>query len=232
MANTTHESLAAEAAAHLASSAGAVGCFNGIQQKIREQADCLLEWARERGLLLADFFPADLENPVKYQGVTGEHAVYFGAPDNRVIKCTKPGRFGWGHGVNAKHCPATPWFYLQRVELMNLVFATDFRLEGIALGRPDSEDGGALRPYIVTSQSFIERIDEKHEHPSEREIEGFMVELKFRLMEYSCTNWHREFDGITVTDTREVNFIVSHAGIVPVDLVISKNDQEQQSAPP
>ena len=222
MAITTYGSLAAEAAAHLAGSAGAVGCFNGIQQKIREQADCLYEWARKRGLLLADFYPAGLPNLEKYQGVTGEHAVYFGAPGNRVIKCTKPGKFGWGHGVNAKHCAGTPWFYLQRTELMNLVFATDFRLEGIALGRPDFVDGAVLRPYIVISQSFIERIDEKHEHPSEQEIEGFMVELKFRLMKDSHTNWHRESDGIIVTDTREVNFIVSHAGIVPIDLIISK----------
>lgn len=222
MASSTHESLAAEAATHLASSAGAVGCFNGIQQKIREQADCLLEWARERGFLLADFYPSGLENLEKYQGVTGEHAVYFGAPDNRVIKCTKPGKFGWGHGVNAKHCAATPWFYLQRLDLMNLVFATDFRLQGIALGRPDSEDEGVLRPYIVVSQSFIERIDEKHEHPSEREIADFMVRMKFSLMKDSCTNWHRDADGIIVTDTREVNFIDSPEGIIPIDLIISK----------
>ena len=50
MVSKTHESLAAEATAYLTNSAGAVGGFNGIQQEIRRQAACLVEWARERGV--------------------------------------------------------------------------------------------------------------------------------------------------------------------------------------
>ena len=52
MSNKTHGSLAAEAAAYLANSAKAVSGFNGIQPEIRRQADCLLEWARKRGVFL------------------------------------------------------------------------------------------------------------------------------------------------------------------------------------
>jgi hypothetical protein len=225
MANKTHESLAAEATAYLENSAGAVGGFNGIQQEIRRQADCLLEWARNRGVFLTDSYTAGLE---KYDRNTTEHVVYFGEPGSRVIKCTKctkPARFGWGHGSNGKygnHCPATPWFYLQRLELMNQEFPTDLRLEGIGLGKPDFGNDEDLSPYIVTSQLYIEIADKKSPHPSEAEVERFMVELGFRMLEDCCYNWIRESDGVVVTDTRVLNFINSHAGIVPIDLVIGR----------
>jgi hypothetical protein len=225
MANKTHESLAAEAAAHLEKYAGAMGRFNGIQPEIRRQADCLLKWARKRGVFLDDFdsFISGLE---KYGEVTREHVVYLDHANHRVIKCTKPGRFGLGHGSNEKygnHCPATPWFYLRRIEFMNQLFPTDIRLHGIALGRSEFESERGLKPYIVTSQLFIERANEKREHPSEEEIERFMVELGFNLLDGSCHNWIRNSDEIVVTDTRVLNFIVSHAGIVPIDVIIGKS---------
>jgi hypothetical protein len=223
MANTTHESLAAEAAAYLAKYAGAMGRFNGIQPKIREQADCLLKWARERGVFLIDF-DSRIAGLEKFDD-TREHVVYLDAPHHRVIKRTKAGRFGLGHGSNGKygnHAPATPWFYLQRIELMNQLFPTDLRFEGVALGQSEFEAEGVLRPFIVTSQLFIERANDKRAHPSEEEIESLMVGLGFSLIEDSSYNWIRESDGIVVTDTRMLNFIVSHEGIVPIDLIISK----------
>lgn len=221
MPNQTHGSLAAEAAAYLANNAGAVGRFNGIQQEIRRQAVCLLAWARERGVFLTDSHTAGLE---KNERDTIEHVVYLSPSGGRVIKCTKPGKFGYGHGPRGqygRHPDATPFFYLQRLELMNQEFPTDLRLEGVALGKPNFGNEGDLRPYIVTSQRFIERIDKNRPHPSEQEIEGFMVALGFRLIENSCYNWFRESDGLVVTDTKQLNFIISHEGIVPIDLIIS-----------
>jgi hypothetical protein len=98
MANQTHGSLAAEAAAHLADRAGAVGSFNGIREQIERQATCLFEWAQNKGVFLDDSFTNGLE---KYGGFTSEHVVYFKPSIGRVIKCTKPGRFGYGHGQKA-----------------------------------------------------------------------------------------------------------------------------------
>ena len=225
MANNTHEGLAAEAAAYLTSSEGAVGGFGGIQSEIRRQANCLIEWARKRGVLLTDSYPAGVAGLEKYERDTTEHVVYFGEPGSRVIKCTMPGRFGWEHGSNGKygnHCQATPLFYLQRLELMNQEFPTDLRFEGIAFGKPEFGNEGDLSPYIVTSQRFIEREEGKNQHPSEMEIEVFMKKLGFKLIDGSCYNWFRESDGIIVTDTKMFNFINSHAGIVPIDLIIGK----------
>ena len=222
MANTTHESLAAKAAAYLRDSAKAVDGFCGIQSEIDRQAECLLQWAREHRALLTDLYTEGLE---KYNRDTMEHAVFFGSPDRRVIKCTKPGRFGLGHGPKGyyhRHPAATPLFYLQRLELMNQNFLTDLRMEGLALGRHEFGNEGELRPYVITSQRYVEIADEDNPHPTEREVEDFMLALRFNLIPGSCFNWFRESDGLIVTDTKQPNFIISHEGIVPIDLIISK----------
>jgi hypothetical protein len=222
MANKTHGSLAAEAAAYLRECAGAVEGFNGIQEEIRRQADCLVEWARKRGVLLTDDCTDGLE---RYEPETIEHVVYLRRSDRRVIKCTKAGKFGYGHGPKGKygtHPDATPLFYLERLELMNQEFPTDLRLEGIGLGKPGSGQSGELRPYMVTSQRLIEPADKNHPNPSEEDIHRAMVKLGFELLPHSCYNWFRLRDGIIVTDTKKFNFILSDEGILPIDLIISR----------
>jgi hypothetical protein len=223
MANKTHGSLAAEAAAYLRESAGAMEGGNGIQSEIRRQADHLLEWAREKNLLLTDSCTDGLE---KFTTNTQEHVVYLRRSDLRVIKCTKPGKFGRGHGAEGKygaHPDATPLSYLQRLELLNQEFPTDLRLEGIGLGKPDFGDKEELRPYIVTSQRYIEPHDKENQNPTEEQIAARMTKLGFKLLPDSVYNWVRESDGIIVTDTRMPNFILSEEGIFPIDLIISRD---------
>jgi hypothetical protein len=197
-----------------------VGGCNGIQEEIRRQAACLCEWARERGILLDGSYTDGLK---RFEPDTVEHIVYLRQSDRRVVKCTKPGKFGRGHGPKGRygiHPDATPLFYLQRLELMNREFPTDLRLEGIALGGNE----GALRPYIITSQRLIEPADKANPNPTEQEIECFMRKLGFKLLPDSVYNWIRESDGvrIIVTDTKQFNFITTNEGIRPIDLVISK----------
>ncbi len=138
MANKTDGSLAAEAAAYLKECAGAMEGGNGIQSEIRKQANSLFEWARKKGnLILTEHCTDGLE---KFTADTQEHVVYLRRSDLRVIKCTKPGKYGRGHGAEGRygaHPDATPLSYLQRLELMNQEFPTDIRLEGIALGKHD-----------------------------------------------------------------------------------------------
>jgi hypothetical protein len=54
---------AAEAVAHLTDSAGAMGGFVGIQTEIRRQAECLVEWAKKRGVFLTDSYYASTTSP-------------------------------------------------------------------------------------------------------------------------------------------------------------------------
>jgi hypothetical protein len=229
MANQTHGSLAAEAAAYLRESAGAVGGFNGIQSEIRRQATCLCEWARKRGVLLTDFCTDGLE---KFESETLEHVVYLRHSDRRVVKCTKPGKFGLGHGPKGRygtHSAATPLFYLERLELMNQEFPTDIRLESIVLGKSDHGNEEDLKPFLVTSQRLIEPADKNCPNPSEQEIESLMVKLGFKLLQDQCYNWIRESDGVVVTDAKMLNFINTDEGIRPIDLIISKEQSSGEA---
>jgi hypothetical protein len=222
MANQTHGSLAAEAAAYLRGSAGAMGGFNGIQSEIKRQAICLCEWARTRGVLLTDFCTDGLE---KWDSETMEHVVYLRHSDRRVVKCTKPGNFGLGHGSEGRygrHCPATPLFYLERLELMNREFPTDIRVEGIVSGKLEDGTEEDLKPFVVTSQRLIEPADKQCPNPTELEIQGLMLKLGFKLLQDQCYNWVRESDGIVVTDAKMLNFITTDEGIRPIDLIVGK----------
>ncbi len=105
---------------------------------------------------------------------------------------------------------------------MNQEFPTDIRFEGIAFGTPDRGREGELSPYIVTSQRLIEPANKNCPNPSEQEIEGLMLKLKFKLLPDSVYNWIRESDGIVVTDAKMFNFITTDEGIRPIDLIISK----------
>ena len=160
---------------------------------------------------------------------TLEHHVYLDEDRKRVIKCTKPGKFGKGHGSAGRygnHCDATPYFYFQRIEIFNQLFRTDIRLEGVALGEPEYGADKTHVPYAVTSQRFIEAAENQSPHPSEEEISRFMLRLGFRLLKDSCYNWIRESDGIVLTDTKELNFINSPEGIVPIDLIAGMKNQD------
>jgi hypothetical protein len=153
------------------------------------------------------------------------------AGDRRVVKCTKPGKFGLGHGPKGRygtHSAATPLFYLERLELMNQEFPTDIRLEGIVLGKSDRGNEEDLRPFIVTSQRLIEPVDKQRPNPTEPEIEGLMLKLGFKLLRDQCYNWIRESDRVIVTDAKMLNFITTDEGIRPIDLIISK---DQSSTP-
>lgn len=220
MANTTHASLAAEAAAYLAKSASADEGFSGSEKEIGRQADRLLEWARERGVFLTDSHTAGLD---KEEYETTEHEVFYRESDNRAVKCTYPGSFGNAQGLSGKSRRATPLFYLRRLELMNQEFPTGIRLEGVMLGTP-RYGGEEKKPSIVTSQHWIDAADEKSPYPSDEEVESLMIYLEFIRVEDSCYRWFRKSDGVIICDAKPANFIKSHDGVFPIDLIISKLD--------
>jgi hypothetical protein len=218
MAGAAYGELAADAAAHLERSGSSLEGFGGDSQEIDRQAASLIGWAREKNLILAEDYTAGL---FKHLSTTAEHQVFYRTSDNRAVKCTYPGTFGVTPDPKGAQRAATPLFYLRRLGLMNRVFKSELRLEGILLGKSLLIGAKGEQPSIVTSQPWIRPADPDLPHPSNAEIAEFMESLGFDRLSRSYYGWQRKHDGVTILDARADNFIKSREGVVPIDLVIS-----------
>lgn len=107
---------------------------------------------------------------------------------------------------------------------MNREFDADLRLEGVILGQPRFVTDDELRPSIVISQGWVDALDENAPHPSEQEIEDYMLQLGFTRLPDSLTKWRRESDRLLVFDTKVDNFIKTTDGTVPIDLLIGEEN--------
>ena len=217
MAGQTNGGLAKDAITHLGSCGYALPGIRGTPEEIDEQGSCLVEWAVIRGLLLPEAYTAGL---TKYPGTSAEHQVYFRPTDDRVVKRTYPGTFGVTPDVKGHQTHATPLFYLRRLELMNHVFASDIRLEGVMMGKSMIIGAAADLPCVVVSQPWIHPATPASPHPSVNQIQDFMESMGFFRAPNLFYGWRRPSDFLTVTDAREDNFILSPVGVVPIDLVI------------
>jgi serine/threonin/tyrosin kinase-like protein len=219
MVNETHGNFAADAAAYLEKSAGAVESLGGNADEIDRQAACLVEWARQRNAFLTDDYFAGLE---KHHSTTAEHEVFYRASDNRAVKRTHAGTFGVTNEPKGKQHHATPLFYLRRLELMNRIFGSDLRLEGVTFGKSLLIGARGEKPSLIISQPWIDAADENNPHPVETEIAKFMESLGFVPLAGAFFGWRNEEKGITILDARPDNFINSAEGVVPIDLVVSE----------
>ncbi|MGA2867446.1 MAG: hypothetical protein ABSF95_23475 [Verrucomicrobiota bacterium] len=218
MAGPAHEDLAADAAAYLARSGNTVESFGGSPEEIDRQAACLVEWAKQRKAFLTEAHTAGLK---KHSETTAEHEVFYRQSDDRAVKRTYPGTFGVTPEPKGVQKHATPAFYLQRLDLMNRVFHSDLRLEGVALGRSLLIGAKGEQPSMVISQPWIRAADPSRPHPSRLEIAEFMESLGFTRQANAYYGWHRKEDGISIIDARPDNFVKSPEGVVPIGLVIS-----------
>jgi hypothetical protein len=191
----------------------------GGPQEIDRQAACLIKWARERNALLAAGYTAGLR---KFASPSAEHEVFFRPTDNRVVKCTYPGTFGITPEPKGIQTHATPVFYLRRLQLMNRLFHSDLRMEGVLLGKSLILFAQGEQASIVISQEWFHPADKSNPYPTENEIAEFMTALDFAVSQNSYFGWYREMDGIKILDARPDNFIKSAAGVVPIDLVVSQ----------
>ena len=197
MVSRAHGNLAEDAAAYLAKGANATESLSGDPKEIDGQAARLVEWARKRNVLLTDAYTADLE---KHNSTTAEHEIFYRISDNRAVKCTYPGTFGVTNDQKGKQHHATPLFYLRRLELMNRVFRSDLRLEGVTFGKSRFIGEQGERLCMVISQPWIDAADETNPHPSEAEITTFMESLGFSPLKGSYFGWSRINEGITIID--------------------------------
>lgn len=106
--------------------------------------------------------------------------------------------------------PGTPTEYLARQALVEEIFPTDLRIEGL------TNEG-----YFVISQRAI-----KGGHPTEAAIRKYLLCLNFinipaRLGQGGGAWFHRDL-GVLIMDTAPDNFISAKQGIVPIDLQIAE----------
>jgi len=119
---------------------------------------------------------------------------------------------------------------LKGFNLLNRIFGSDLRLEGVLLGKPDTNDH--CMPSIVVSQMWVLAKNEKDPHPSEEEVSYFMKRMEFAPLEYTTTKWYSAVEHVIVSDARIYNFITSEAGVIPIDLLINKCTWERTLSNP
>ena len=173
----------------------------------KDQIENLQKWAQVTGRVI-NFDPpsgAELGRGTEQEG-------FHDPKTDRFYKRTyPPGTFGLIAFGNKLERIATPYFYLRRIALMNQVFNSDIRVEGITPGD---------NPSIITSQPFHEAADPNSPHPSPDEIACYMYDKGFEPLRDVPDAWARKSDGIFAYDTRPDNFIKTKKGVVPFDLVV------------
>ncbi|MFN3407818.1 MAG: NAD-dependent DNA ligase LigA [Limisphaerales bacterium] len=211
--------LGAEALAVLAAGAGAGAGVRGVAEDARQQQQ-LAEWAQRRGVLISADTWAKLR-PVS--SGSAEHEVRYRAADNHAVKRTHPGTFGFrpecrdGQWISV---PADPCSYLRRLQLQNALFADDVRLEGVmrtegpslVIGQPP---GGIS---LVISQPWLDARDPRCPHPTEHAIAAYLTTRGFVRIPNAFYGWQRSADGVVILDARPDNFVVTEAGLLPIDL--------------
>lgn len=220
MASGAHGSVAESAAAHLARSGATIKSIGDPSREIDRQAALLIEWASANGKIL----PAQDLGPLKAQGA--EHEVYFRESDDRAVKRTYPGTFGVTPDVKGAQQSATPLFYLRRLTLLNEVFGSDMRLEGVTHGKPMIIGQSGEQPSLVVSQPWARALDVNNPHPTFPEVAEFMTRIGFEPLPKSYFGWTRLSDGVLILDARTDNFIKTKEGVVPIDLVVDRKGDE------
>jgi hypothetical protein len=141
-----------------------------------------------------------------------EHEVFFHESEGRVYKRTKGRRFGSIRTELGTFPTATPFAYLRRLEWTNDVFDSDLRLECVV---PEPA-------AIVISQPFEQAKDPDNILPSVDDIIALMTKMGFEIVKNNPQEWYRRRDSCSACDAKAENFINGRDGLVPIDLIVSK----------
>lgn len=80
------------------------------------------------------------------------------------------------------------------------------------------------QPSFVISQRFIEAANPQAPAPTELQIAEFLGEYGFKPKPGSYFGWFRTEDSIAIVDAKPDNFILSHEGVIPIDLQMAYVD--------
>jgi hypothetical protein len=182
--------------------AAATRTLSRIDERLRAEEDALSEELIEGRLeeTLLDKLP---------DFVGSEHEVW--SDGTSVVKATLPGVFGRRWGARRFGIPSE---YLERVKVVRAVFSFDWRIVGIA-----AEAG---KPRIVSRQPYF-----KGEPPTLDEIDSLLRSLGFEFRSHRFgDHWYRSRDKVLVFDAEPGNFVKTAEGLVPVDLIVQREEAE------
>ena len=178
--------------------------FATRKKRVEGEQRRLIQWSQENGKL-----GRGRRLPPEF-GRGGEHQVYFHKSKRRYIKATLLERqLGYGIALGSFTRGATPSEYLDRLDLQNLIFHDDIRLERIVANHG--------QPIIITSQPFIKGVA-----ATAAALDELMLVVK-GYEKLTDGAYYSEREGLLVFDLLPRNAILAADGqIYPIDPVIQR----------
>ncbi len=191
------QSLACRLLADLGRSDG-----TNVSQRIRQEAQSVVSWARESNRLLDPQRFGRLAARYSQLGGQSEHTVFHIQSRNRVIKFTIPPNFGAQGEALA---------YLNNLEAANQVFGDEILLHGVL----ETKRG----PALVISQPFV-----FGDVPTSEEVASWFEANGYHSKGHN--RWKNETSGVEIADAHVGNLIkISDGELVPIDLqILSEGD--------
>jgi len=203
-----------------------------FEQRLRDERELLIRWAREIGFTL----PAEDYRLPKFR-THGEHHVFYDEESDRFMKITHGWdrqKAGFALTVEARfsrfgkvtqnpiYAPsireATPLEYLARLRLFNRTFLDSVEVEGV-IDEPGSEAIVISQRYITGSAAPPVVVREFMSHRGFAEVPGVIAGRRDSI------SYFRSADRVAVFDTHPENFLSSGPETVPIDaLIIHAND--------
>jgi len=176
-----------------------IGASDGtnVSQRIRQEAESVVSWARENGRLLDPRRFGRLAARYPQLGGQSEHTVFHLHSRHRVIKFTIPPNFGAQGDALA---------YLRNLDAANALFSDDIVLHGVL----ETNRG----PALVTSQPFV-----PGDAPTLDEIKLWFEASGYRPAGHN--RWKNDLTRIDIADAHTGNLIKTADGeLIPIDLQI------------
>ena len=168
-----------------------------VSQRIRQEAESVVSWARESNRLLDPQRFGRLAAGFPQLGGQSEHTVFHVESRHRVIKFTIPPTFGAQGDAVA---------YLKNLSAANRLFGDDILLHGVL----ETKRG----PALVTSQPFV-----PGDVPTPAEVASWFETSGFHSTGHN--RWKNDESGVEIADAHVGNLIKIKGGeLVPIDLQV------------
>jgi hypothetical protein len=168
-----------------------------VSQRLRQEAQSVVSWARENGRLLDAARFGELAASYPSLGGQSEHVVFHLSNTHRVLKLTIPPAFGAQSGASA---------YLANLAVSNRLFGDDIQFHGVL----ETVTG----PSLVTSQPFV-----MGTAPTIRDVRSWFLAQGYQPCGHN--RWKHPAAGIEIADAHTGNLIKTADGeLVPIDLQV------------